>query len=260
MMEIFPEYRTVLDTRPYKRFKSAVQRPTTHAIAISRTTADDLQKYWQITAHRVSIVCSGFDAVQPVAAVGDRLGELGKSQYILAPYNLEPRKNLDGLLAAFAGLCGAFPAIRLVLFGRAAVTEEREQRFRAQMRELNLAERVVLTGVVSDAELAWLYRTAALFVFPSLYEGFGIPVLEAMQAGTCVVARNQSAMAEMLGDAGVQVDTADPVALKATTQALLADPARRARLGAAGRVRAAGFTRGAMARGTLDVYRRVIER
>jgi glycosyltransferase involved in cell wall biosynthesis len=260
MMEMFPEYRAVLETRPYKRFKSAVQQPRTHAIAISKTTAGDLQKYWRIPAERISTVWLGFDEVTPAVSVGDRLRDLARDQYILAPFNLEPRKNLEALLVAFAGLRDSFSTVRLVLFGRAAVTDERERHFRARVDALNLADGIALTGVVSDAELAWLYRSAAMFVFPSLYEGFGIPVLEAMHAGTCVVARNQSAMAEVLGDAGVQVDTADAAALKNAIHGLFVDPARRATLGAAGRLRAATFTRDAMARGTLDVYRRVIAR
>jgi glycosyltransferase involved in cell wall biosynthesis len=260
MTEMFPEYQPVLQTRTYKRFKSAVQRSGTYAIAISRTTALDLQKYWHIPAERVSTVVSGFDAVEPAPAVRDELRRLAEQECILAPYNLEPRKNLDALLIAFAGVCESFPGVRMVLFGRAAVTPDREQRFRDLVRDLGIADRIALTGFVSESELAWLYRAALLFVFPSLYEGFGIPVLEAMQAGTCVVARNQSAMADVLGDAGVQVETADVSALTSAIHTLLADPARRSRLGAAGRLRAATFTRDTMARGTIDVYRRVLAR
>ena len=260
MMEIFPEYHTVVATRPYKRFRSAVQRPRTHAIAISKTTASDLQKYWHIPAERISTVWLGFDEVTPAASIGETLRALTRNPYILAPYNLEPRKNLDALLLAFAGLRESCPSVRLVLFGRAGVTEDRERRFYARVHDLTLTDSIALTGFVSDAELAWLYRAAALFVFPSLYEGFGIPVLEAMQAGTCVVARNQSAMAEVLGDAGVQVETADPEALKAAIHALLDDPDRRQRLAGAARLRAADFTRAAMARNTLAVYRQVIDR
>jgi glycosyltransferase involved in cell wall biosynthesis len=260
MQEMFPEYQRVLETRPYKRFKSAVQRPRTHTIAISKTTAGDLQKYWRIPAERISTVWLGFDEVRPAAYIDERLADLLRHQFILAPYNLEPRKNLDALLVAVSGLRASLSDLRLVLFGRAAVTDEREQRFRARVEALHLTDAIALTGFVSDAELAWLYRSAAMFVFPSLYEGFGIPVLEAMQAGTCVVARNRSAMAEVLGNAGVQVDTTDAVALKNAIHSLFVDPERRATLGAAGRVRAAAFTRDAMARGTLDVYRRVIAR
>ena len=117
-----------------------------------------------------------------------------------------------------------------------------------------------LTGFVSDEDLGWLYRAATLFVFPTLYEGFGIPVLEAMAAGACVVARNQSAMAEVLGDAGVQVETRDPRALAAAITALLADTERRTALGRAARERASRFTQEAMSRGTVAAYMRALER
>ena len=154
----------------------------------------------------------------------------------------------------------AAPNVRLVLYGRAAVTPEREAEFRDRVREAGLDAAVSLTGFVSDEDLAWLYRAATLFVFPTLYEGFGIPVLEAMAAGACVVARNQSAMAEVLGDAGVQVETRDPRALAAAIIALLADTERRAVLGRAARERAGRFTQEAMSRGTVAAYMRALER
>jgi glycosyltransferase involved in cell wall biosynthesis len=260
MTEMFPEYQERRQSRPYRRFKAAVQRRGTHAIAISKTTADDLRRLWDVPAERITTVPLGIEEVRPSAVVSAELREFARAPFILSPYNLEPRKNLSALIAAMKVVRRAVPDARLVLYGRAAVTPEREAQFREQVRDAALDSAVSLTGFVSDEDLAWLYRAATLFVFPTLYEGFGIPVLEAMAAGACVVARNQSAMAEVLGDAGVQVETSEPAQLAAAMGALLTDPPRRAALGRAAQVRAARFSQEAMARGTLAAYGRALER
>ena len=124
------------------------------------------------------------------------------------PYNLEPRKNLAALVSAFAQALPAAPAARLVLYGRAAVTPEREVEFDRTVAALGVRQAIVRTGFLTDDQLGWLYRRATIFAFPSLYEGFGYPVLEAMAAGACVVARGASAMAEVMDEAGVAVETA----------------------------------------------------
>jgi glycosyltransferase involved in cell wall biosynthesis len=259
MSEIFPEYRERVASRPYRRFRQAVQDPRTHVIAISHTTAGDLQEYWRVEPARISTVPHGTEIAEP-RPENSLLRDLADTTIVLSPYNLEPRKNLRGLLLAMAEVRRAYPAAKLVLYGRAAVTSEREEAFRAQVRELGLADALVLTDFISDESLAWLYRRSSLFVFPSLYEGFGLPVLEAMAAGACVVARNQSAMAEILGDAGVQVETSDPAQLATAMGALLSDPTRRKALGRAAEARAARFSPEAMARGTVAAYMRALER
>jgi glycosyltransferase involved in cell wall biosynthesis len=260
MSEIFPEYRERVASRPYRRFKRAVQGPGAHIIAISQTTAADLHKLWRIPPERMSTVPLGAEIAEPRRPENNVLRDLADITFVLSPYNLEPRKNLYGLLVATAEIRRARPEVRLVLYGRAAVTPQRVEMFRAQVRELGLADALVLTDFISDEVLAWLYRAASLFVFPSLYEGFGLPVLEAMAAGACVVARNQSAMAEILGDAGLAVETSDTPQLAAAMRALLDDPARRAELGHAAQARAARFSQDAMARDTLAVYMRALER
>jgi glycosyltransferase involved in cell wall biosynthesis len=177
---------------------------------------------------------------------------------VLTPFNLEPRKNLLSLVRAMADVRRTHADVRLVLYGRAAVTPERQHQFERDVRELGLQDAVVLTGPVSDGELGFLHQRAVLFVFPSLYEGFGLPALDAMAAGLCTVARNQSAMAEVLGDAGVQIETADPIQLAATIRSLLDNPKRRADLGHAGRRRSSQFTSDLMARRTLAVYEKAL--
>jgi glycosyltransferase involved in cell wall biosynthesis len=180
--------------------------------------------------------------------------------FLLSPYNLEPRKNLAGLVRAFACLRPQFPPLRLVLFGNAAWTPERENAFNALIDGLGVRAAVIRLGCVTDAELRWLYRHATLFAFPSCYEGFGLPVLEAMANGGCVVVRNASAMVEVVGDAGALVETIDTPAFAVCIAALLRDPTRRGMLGSAARHRAASFTVERMARLTYESYRQALVR
>lgn len=167
--------------------------------------------------------------------------------FVLAAGTVEPRKNLVGLMDAWAGLEGD---AELVLVGPPGwETEGIVRRARA--------DRVRMLGFVPDDELAALYGLCAVFAYPSLYEGFGLPVLEAMACGAPVVTSNLSSLPEVAGDAAILVDPRDPAALRGALARLLADPAERARLAAAGRERAATFTWERTARKTLEALRAV---
>jgi glycosyltransferase involved in cell wall biosynthesis len=164
---------------------------------------------------------------------------------------------MDALLDAFHRLRLEFPALRLALFGKTGISEARSEWFEHAISAHGLSEAVVRLGFVNDLELADLYRSATMFVFPSLYEGFGLPLLEAMSVGACVVARNASSMAEVVGDAGVLVETAQGASLADGLRHLLSDPAERARLGAQARHRASTFTLERLARQTFEAYEAV---
>ena len=261
MYELFPEYADAVKSRPYRIDRWAVTRRARRVISISATTSDDLVRRWGIQRARIDVVPLGSSFVASAHSRSenrdnrDRFGELCSGETLLSPYNLEPRKNLAGLLKAVAILHGQRPRLRLLLFGRAAVNPAREQEFDRTVAELGLRDAIHLLGLVDDADLAWLYGHTTMFVFPSLYEGFGLPVVEAMASGACVVVRNASAMADIVGEAGAQVETADPEALAATISALLDRPERRAELATAARQRAAAFSIERMARLTYASYR-----
>jgi glycosyltransferase involved in cell wall biosynthesis len=260
MSELFPEYHERVVSRPYQRFKRAMRRRHPVAMAISQTTADDLQRLWGFPGPKIRVVHLGTDPVAPPLQPPAALANLVNRKFILSPYNLEPRKNLRTLLFAAATVRKVHPDVQLVLYGRAAVTRTRETQFQRDVEASGLGDAVVLTGFIPPHDLAFLLAHAALFVFPSLYEGFGLPVLEAMAAGACTVARNRSAMAEVLGDSGVLIETKDPVLLATTIRGLLDDTAKRAALGSAARTRAAQFSRDRMVRGTLACYWSALER
>jgi glycosyltransferase involved in cell wall biosynthesis len=248
MLEFFPEYASIVQSREYRLHKWAFSRFVKRAIAISRTTAADLARLWGYPGDRTDVVYLSTD----LAACPDV--QRSPTPVLLAPYNLEPRKNLITLLEAAAKLKNSGMEYRLVLFGRAAVNEERENEFQSHVRRLGIGSCIEFTGRVSDRELAGLYRSASVFVFPSLYEGFGLPVLEAMSAGRCVIAHDGSAMAEVLGDAGWRVDMRCPEALCGAISAAMNSPL----MGLRAAERAKNFTRDRMARETVAVYTKVL--
>jgi glycosyltransferase involved in cell wall biosynthesis len=259
MFELFPEYAEAVRSRPYRVTRWTIRHRARRVLCISAATAADLRRLWGVPRARVDVVHHGTEfATEPEPP--PCLAALGPGPVLVSPYNLEPRKNLAGLLEAFGRLKDVEPALKLVLFGRAAVTPERERMFAEQVARLGVADRLVRTGYLSDAQLAWLYRRATLFVFPSLYEGFGLPVLEAMAAGACVVVRGVSAMAEVVGSAGATADMNDPLEIARTVADLLRSPERRTALGAAARRRAASFTLERMAGLTIATYEKALGR
>lgn len=258
MYELFDDYAEARRSRPYRRYKWAVKHLARRIVCISETTAADLHRLWGIEDNRTDIVPLGTTsfAVKEISQeVEARMQNLMTTPFVLlSPYNLEPRKNLNALIEAVALLRPRYDGLKLILFGRAAVTPEREAEFERRVRELDLEEKLIRTGLVTDEELAALYRRAALFVFPSLYEGFGLPVLEAMSSGACVIARNASAMAEVLGGTGSLVETREPQALASAISTLLDDPVLRRELGRLARQRATLFSVERMAQLTCQSY------
>ncbi len=174
-------------------------------------------------------------------------------RYALFVGTLEPRKNLETLLAAWHTLRHHHPdAPSLVLCGRSGWKDEE---LRRALDEGTRQGWIVQPGYVSNAELAALYRGAALLAFPSLYEGFGLPVLEALAAGTPVVASDLPVLREVAGDAALYAPPTRPDRWAAAVARLLDDPALAARLREAGPRRAASFTWDRSAEQHLEVFR-----
>lgn len=260
MYELFPEYAEAARSRPYRLYRWTARTRASRIICISRTTASDVHRLWGVPESRIDVVHLGTTFSDSGAQTAPDLEVSLAGPVIVSPYNLEPRKNLAVLVAAFGRLLPAAPTAKLVLYGRAAVTPEREAEFDRTVAVAGVGPAVVRTGPLTDDQLGWLYRRATVFAFPSLYEGFGYPVLEGMASGACVVARGISAMAEVMGEAGAAVETRSVDELTATILGLLGDADRRAVLGRAARVRARGFTVRKMVEGTLGSYEQALGR
>lgn len=199
-----------------------------------------------------------FKRVPPVEAeqVRDRFGI--QKEFILFVGTIEPRKNLIGLVKAFAELLRATDLRpQLVLAGSEGwLNDELFDR----IRHSGVAGKIYLPGYVNDEDLAALYSTCSVCVYPSLYEGFGLPPLEAMACGAPVITTNISAITETVGDAAVLVSPTDVEGLTKSFANVLTDANQRARLSARGLKRAAGFSWEKTARSTLEVYQEVLKR
>jgi glycosyltransferase involved in cell wall biosynthesis len=160
-------------------------------------------------------------------------------QYILHVATIEPRKNLERLLEAFKSLLVDWPDLRLVLVGKKGWLYDS---FFRKLQALGLQERVILPGYVEEADLPAFYHLAELFVFPSLYEGFGLGPLEAMACGAPVISSNASSLPEVVGQAGLLIDPLDTTALVAALRRVLSSPELRADLKQRGLIQAQKFS------------------
>jgi len=216
-------------------------------VAISQSTRDELVRRWPSAGSRTVVAHPSADeAFAPEDPGGDAevLRRLGiHAPYVLTVGTLEPRKNLPRLIEAFTGLPDEVRGEHVLVLAGAKGWGPTVDAERALVQAL---------GFVEDDHLPALYRGAAVVAYPSLYEGFGIPVLEGLRSGTPVLTSNTSSMPEVGGDAARYVDPEDVGSIRGGLAALLSDPAERERLAAAGPRQARRFDWGRSAQVILD--------
>jgi glycosyltransferase involved in cell wall biosynthesis len=246
---------------PAKRyyFQQMIPRACRQAdavIAISESTKRDLISLLGVREEKIFVVYHGVPPhyrrvtdEQPLAAVRRRFGL--NRPYVLHVGMLEPRKNLKTLVEAYRTADDIHTDYDLVLAGGYGWGYEP---LLEQIRASGL-DSIRATGYVAEEDLPALYSQAELFVYPSVYEGFGLPVLEAMAFEVPVITSNVSSMPEVAGDACFLIEPEDVSGLKQAMRRILGSPELRSRMAAAGRARAQQFTWEATARRTLDVYR-----
>jgi glycosyltransferase involved in cell wall biosynthesis len=227
----------------------ACMRRAAAVIAISRATADALAARFPAAAARTTVALLGTSSALAEPGPDEPLPEPG---FVLAVGTLEPRKNLPRLVTAYSELDAATQSRHpLVVVG--ALGWETGETIDALLR---LGERAILLGHISDAALAELYRRCSVFCYPSLGEGFGLPVLEAMAAGAAVLTAANSSLPEVGGDAVEYADASDVASIAAGLERLLDSPARRDELGALALERAREFSWARFAERTLAVLER----
>ncbi len=228
-------------------------------IADSRFTREAILAQIEYPPDRCVVVPLGVEPrfrVLPPEQVEARLRglPLPEGPFLLHVGHLHPRKNFEGLLDALGRLVRRGERLPLVQVGGTPSPAQR-----ARLEALGLGDQVRFLGRVEDEVLVALYNRAALFVFPSLYEGFGLPVLEAMACGTPVVAADATSLPEVVGDAGLLVDPRDPETLAEALIRLWRDRELAAELRERGLARARAFTWEETARRTVEVYRALLE-
>lgn len=249
--ETFPALNRTLGWLVWSRLARRAER----FVAVSQATRDDLVALLGVSRDRVSVVHHGVDksfgprGEAEVAAVRRRHGLAG--DYFLAVGTLQPRKNLRRVVEAFQALRKDHVPLSLAVVGPVGWGDSG---LAARPQTTSPVDGVRYLGRVPDADLAALYTGATGLVYPSLYEGFGLPTLEAMACGCPVVASNRGALPEVVGQAGLLVDPLRTTEIEAAMRRLADDPEQRARLAALGHERARGFTWERAAEETLAVY------
>lgn len=249
--QVHPELYSARLRVMYGALFPQVVRRADRFIAVSRYTADDLIRRAGVPAAKIDVVHHGLD---PVFANGATIAgrPAGEPPYVLAVGGVSPRKNTRRLLEAFArwrGRGGRRAPYRLLITG-VSLDED-------FLRGGGVPDNVSLLGYVDKAELPALYAGAAAFLYPGIYEGFGLPIIEAMSCGAPVVTSSTGAAPEIAGEAAIIVDPFDVASMEAGLERAT-EPAEGERLRALGRARARAFRWEAAAQGTLEVYRRAL--
>lgn len=244
----------------FKHFIPPSAKKANIVITISHSAAAEIERYLGIDERKIRVTHLAADRVfHPRApeAVKQTLRSLGiPDRYILSVGTLEPRKNIPLLLSAYAelpdDLRSSYP---LVLVGKEGWGRENLQH---KAETLGISRHLFFTGYLTDNQLADLYAAAALFIYPSLYEGFGLPVLEAMASGIPVLTSCVSSMPEVAGKAALLVNPHDPASIATGIVTVLTDSALAERMIARGLERALQFSWEKTAAETFEAYEQAI--
>jgi glycosyltransferase involved in cell wall biosynthesis len=255
----FPQYAPshVRQLMTKARMWSAAHR-SARILTVSEASKRDILKFFDVPPDKVSVIPNAIDdcfSALPPADEVQRVRERYQldGEFVLYVGNIRPHKNLVRLIEALYQLreSSRFENLRLLIIGDEI---SKYPTLRRAVHRHKLHKHVRFFGFVPDRTLAVLYRLATVFVFPSLYEGFGLPPLEAMASGTPVVTSNVSSLPEVVGDAALLIDPYDPAAIAEGIRVTLTDEALRARLISAGLARARAFSWETSVRRVREVY------
>lgn len=260
----YPEFLEPEWVESYKRNVKWSLTRSDLIIVASNFVKGDILKNFNMSKDKIRVIYNGISdhfmvlKEQPRAYITKKYGI--KYPYILFVGTLEPKKNLVRLVEAFYQLLRSKPKrLNLVLAGGEGCLNYRDK-IEQKVKELNLKEEVIFTGYIQDEDLPKLYNCAEIFVFPSIFEGFGIPPLEAMASGLPVIASDAASLPEIAGDAGILVDPFDTKAITEAISSCLSNDQLRKTLIRKGLARAGLFSWEATARQTLALYKELGER
>ncbi|MFL5733693.1 MAG: glycosyltransferase family 4 protein [Chloroflexia bacterium] len=254
----FPEFFSKRDLRIMLNYIPYSMKRAQQVITLSESAAQDIEQVYGIPRSKITVTplaarapFTGTASVEEVSRLRRHHGL--EDPYILAVGNLQPRKNLLRLFEAFAQLPPSASDVKLAVVGKA---QWKESEIYRRVTELQIEDRVVFTGYMDDEDLALLYQGSLGLVYPSIYEGFGLPILEAMACGAPVICSNTSSMPEVAGDAAILVDPLNVGEIAEAIASVVQSSAVREQLRERGRRQAALFSWENTARQTLEVYER----
>jgi glycosyltransferase involved in cell wall biosynthesis len=261
---VYPAYRSSASMRLYLRMISRATRNAAAILTDSECSKRDIQRHLGIDRDRITVVPLAVDEQFRPVHDDDADEELRARFGLPGPVifnvgGLDVRKNVEALVRAFAiALPDLDPDTRLVIAGKAHTGNQRlYPPLEPVIDELGVAQHVVLPGRISEADKLHLYNLADLYVFTSLYEGFGLSPLEAMACGTPVICSNRSSLPEVVGEGGILVDPT-PEKIAGSISTVMNDAYLRRRLSAQGLEQASKFSWERTAEMTRDVYRQVL--
>jgi alpha-1,3-rhamnosyl/mannosyltransferase len=258
----YPETHPAIRVKAMNKFLPQAMETASNIIVDSGFVKDEVVNHFGVDPHKVHVIYLGVGenyAPRSAEEVGSVLArfDLSAKSYIFAVGTLEPRKNLIQVIDAYVGLPEAIrKSTPLVIAGMKGWLSGQIE---ARIRKHEERGEVRWLGYVPAETLPLLYSGASMLVYPSLYEGFGLPVLEAMASGIPVITSNRASLPEVAGDVGLAVEPADVEGLRAYMRSLIEDKDEAARRGSLGIARARLFTWQACAQQTLAVYKKAID-
>ena len=259
---IYPETFPASLISNFKRNLRLVGETADLVLADCQTTKNDLVKHSRLDSQSIKTVylAAGKEFKQvknkkKIELIKRKYG-IKKGEYILSVGTQEPRKNIKRLIRTFVRLNHV--KVSLVLVGKYGWGPTSPRRRHSLWRRTAGLRRVISTGFVDDKDLATLYSGAKAFIYPSLYEGFGLPILEAMQSGCPVITSNRSSMAEIAGQAGLLINPEDIEGMTGILEKVLKDGEMRKEMTKKGLVQAGRFSWEKTAKETITAYRKVV--
>jgi glycosyltransferase involved in cell wall biosynthesis len=255
---LFPEYTSDIIYKHHSRWVPFSAKVSDHIIADSEQTKMDIVRLLGISPDKISVVHLAADERFAPLPESEYLPVIKKynlpSKYILFVGNIEPRKNLPGLIRAFRAIKNSVEE-KLVVVGAKAW---KSTPIFELVRELELMDDVHFAGYVDDADLPAIFNGASVLVLPSFYEGYGLPIIEAMRCGVPVIGSNVSAIPEIIGDAGFLIDPHNAEELSDAVKQMIKSPSVRRHYSQLALQRAAHFSWKKTAQQTLEVYKKVV--